>query len=67
MIQVMDMNGWLMEVESEDELFDLAQEMADDNNMWGGWIIEDNQIVGDCDGEICDVCDGHIIGIFRKV
>lgn len=65
--QVRDHVGWLIEVETENDLFDLCQEMADDQSLFGGWLIEDNQIVAYCDGDICDVCDGHTIGVIRSV
>ena len=67
MIQVKDMYGWMIDLDNENDLIDLAQDMADCHNMWGGWIVEDNQIVGYCDGEICDVCDGHVLAQLRKV
>lgn len=67
MFQVRDSVGWLVDVETENDLFDLAQEMVDDNSLFGGWDIADSQIVGYCDGDICDVCDGHTVGFIRRM
>jgi len=51
---------------SQDDVFDTIEAMAAERSLWGGAWVEGTDVLGDCDQERCDVCDGHLIGWVRK-
>jgi hypothetical protein len=51
---------------TEDEVYAIAEGIAEARSLWGGVWITGTEIWGHCDEECCDVCDGHLIGYVRK-
>ena len=63
--EIQTRDGYTTVEGDESTLFDWIEAYAMDVGMFGGWYLEDNIVVADCDQDKCDVCDGHHIAKVR--